>query len=72
MTGKFDQLEDTLTRPNIWYQNTEEGNDASKDSADNKSSCSTTEEPPSKKTKLTSSGEVANKQTVLKNIAEKM
>ena len=72
MTGKFDQLEDVLTRPDTWAEGTEEGDDASEDDADKDSSRSTTEEPPSKKSKLTSSGEVASKQTVLKNIAEKM
>ena len=66
MAGKFDQLEDILTRPDIWAQDTEEAEDASEDGADNDSSRSTTEEPPSKKLKLISSGEV------LKNIAEKM
>lgn len=73
MAGKFDQLEEILTRPDIWAQDTEERDDASEDDADdNDSSRSTTEEPPSKKSKLTSSGEVASKQTVLNSIAEKM
>lgn len=70
--GKFDQLEEILTRPNIRAQDTEERDDASEDDADNDSSRSTTEEPSSKKLKLTSSGEVATKQTVLNSIAEKM
>ena len=68
MAGKFDQLEDILTRPDIWAQDTEERDDVSVDDADNDN----TEEPPSKKSKLTSSVEVANKQTVLNSIAEKM
>lgn len=72
MAGKFDQLEEILTRPNIWAQDTEERDDASEDDADNDSSRSTTEEPPSKKSKLICSGEVASKQTVLNSIAEKM
>lgn len=72
MAGKFDQLEEILTRPDIWAQDTEERDDASEDDADNDSSRSTTEEPPSKKSKLTSSGEVASKKTVLNSIAEKM
>ena len=72
MAEKFDQLEEILTRPDIWAQDTEERDDASEDDADNDSSRSTTEEPPSKKSKLTSSGEVASKQTVLNSIAEKM
>ena len=72
MAGKFDQLEEVLTQPDIWAQDTEERDDASEDNADNDSSRSTTEEPPSKTSKLTSSGEVASKQTVLNSIAEKM
>ena len=72
IAGKFDQLEEILTRPDIWAQDTEEHDDASEDDADNDSSRSTTEEPPSKKSKLTSSGEVASKQSVLESIAEKM
>ena len=82
MAGKFDQLEEILTRPDIWAQDTEERDDTSADDADNDSSCtgdadndssrSTAEEPPRKKSKLSSSGEMASKQTVLNSIAEKM
>ena len=81
MAGKFDQLEEILTRPDIWAQDTEERDDTSADDADNDSSCtgdadndssrSTAEEPPSKKSKLSSSGEMSSKQTVLNSIAEK-
>ena len=37
MAGKFDQLEDILTRPDIWAQDTEERDDASVDDTDNDS-----------------------------------
>ena len=52
MAGKFDQLEEILTRPDIWAQDTKEHDDASEDDADNDSSPSITEEPPSKKSKF--------------------
>ena len=71
MAGKFDQLEEILTRPDLWAQDTDERDDNSEDDADNDSSRSVTEEPPRKKSKLTSSGKVASKQTVLSSIAEK-
>ena len=48
MAGKFDQLEEILTRPDIWAQDTEDHGDASEADADNDSSRSITEEPPSK------------------------
>lgn len=72
MAGKFDQLEEILTQPDIWVQDTEERDDASEDDGDIDNSGGTTDEPPSKKSKLTSSSEVASKQTVLNSIAEKM
>ena len=72
MAGKFDQLEEILTQPDIWVQDTEDRDDASEDDGDIDNSGSTTDEPPSKKSKLTSSNEVASKQTVLNSIAEKM
>ena len=71
MAGKFDQLEEILTQPNIWVQDTEERDDASEDDGDIDHSGSTTDEPPSKKSKLTPSSEVASKQRVLNSIAEK-
>ena len=71
MAGKFDQLEEILTRPDIWAQDTEERDDASEDNADIDKSGGTTDERPSKKSKLTSSSEVASKQMVLYSIAEK-
>ena len=72
MAGKFNQLEEILTQPDIWVQDTEERDDASEDNGDIDNSGGTTDEPPSKKSKLTSSSEVASKQTVLNSIAEKM
>ena len=48
MAGKFDQLEEILTRPDIWTQDTEDHGDASEADADNDSSRSIIEEPPSK------------------------
>ena len=34
MAGKFDQLEEILTQPDIWVQDTEERDDASEDDGD--------------------------------------
>lgn len=61
-----------LTQLDIWAQDTEEHDDALKDDADSDNSGSTSDEPPSNKSKLTSSGEVASKQTVLNSIAENL
>ena len=72
MAGKFDQLEEILTEPDIWVQDTEERDDASEDDEDIDNSGGTTDEPQSKKSKLTSPSEVASKQMVLNSIAEKM
>ena len=72
IAGKFDQLEEILTQPNIWAQDTEEHDDASEANGDIDNSGGTTDEPPSKKSKLSSSSEVASKQTVLNSSAEKM
>lgn len=80
MAGKFNQLEQILTRPDIWEPEAEpeERDDAPSDyDTDNDGGRSTAEheqEPPTKKPRLTpaSSGEAASKQSVLSNIAEKM
>lgn len=62
MAGKFDQIEEMLTKPDIWAQDTKERDDASEDDADLEISGRTPDEPPSKMSKLSSSGEVAKKQ----------
>ena len=74
MAGKFDQLEEILTQPDIWVRETEEQeqDNASEDDADIDNSGDTTDESPSKKSKLTSSGEVASKPTVLNSMSEKL
>ena len=72
IAGKFAQLEEILIQPDIWAQDTEERYDALEDDADIDNSDGTTDEPPSKKSKLTSPGEVTSKQTVLNIMAEKM
>ena len=45
MAGKFDQLEEILTQPDIWVQDTKERDDASEDDGDIDNSGSTTDEP---------------------------
>ena len=74
LAGKFEQLEQTLTQPDLW-EHTGDGQDDLSASGTDSDGCdghATGDEPPTKKSKPTASVETTSKQKVLSTIAEKM
>ena len=72
--SKFDQLEQTLTQPDLWEHNGDEQGDvsASGSESDGCDDHTTGDEPPTKKSRSTARVETTSKQKVLSTIAERM